>query len=789
MVLMPLKHFNATSLDEAVSVLAEYREKASVIAGGTDLLGGLKDTIHPKYPELLLNIKTISDLAYIKEDAEGLKIGALTRLHDIEKNKTITEKYSVLAEAAHSVASPQIRNMGTIAGNICQETRCWYYRNPESMFQCIRKGGKTCNAVTGENRYHSIFGAARVVSPPCSSSCPGNVDIPLYMSRIRDGKLVEAAKILLDCNPIPAITGRVCPHLCEQECNRGEFDEAISIRSIERFIGDYVLENANEIIKLPETSTRKRVAIVGSGPAGLSAAYYLRKLGYRVTLFDTMEEAGGMLTYSIPAYRLPKDVVRKQIKALENMGIEFRLKTNVGKDITLENLRKGFDSVFLASGAWGQPPLGIEDEELLISGLEFLTKVNLGFREPPGRRILVIGGGNVAVDVAITTLRLGAEQVTMACLESREEMPAIQREVEQGVKEGVKLMPSWGPFRILKTNGKISGMELVRCTSVFNTEGNFSPTFDTNIKVAVEVDQIVLAIGQKTALSFLDPKCSLKVERDLIAVDQQTQKTNIPGVFAGGDLTSGPASVIKAVTAGRRAAEAIDLYLKGRGTAVEDKEPVELFEKFNSAYLKKTSRVEVPELPKSKRGIDIEDILGLGLNEIKIEANRCFNCGCVAVSPSDIAPALVALDAKIKTTKRTVEAANFFAAKTMKSTMLDPDELVTELQIPTPKPSSRQIFIKFRLRKSIDFSIVAVASVIKMDSGKVNDARIVLGAVAPIPLRIKEVEDFLKGRETNEEVAEAASAIAVKGANPLAKNKYKVQITKALVKRVILAAG
>ncbi len=788
MALRSFKHLNATSLDQTVSVLAKHREKAALIAGGTDLLGVLKDNIHPIYPELLVNIKTISGLDYVREDGEGLRIGALTTIHDIETNKTIQEKYRVLAEAARSVASPQIRNMGTIGGNICQEPRCWYYRNPENRFHCMRKTGKICNALTGENRYHSIFGAARVVTPPCSSNCPGTVDIPSYLGRIRDGDLIEAAEILLDCNPLPAITGRVCPHFCEEECNRGEFDEPVSIRSIERSMGDYILENWTEIVRPPEINTEKTVAIVGSGPAGLSAAYYLRKSGHRVTVFDRMEEPGGMLIYSIPAYRLPKEVARRQIKALESMGIEFKVRVNVGMDITLEHLRKSFDSVFLATGAWVQRALGIRDEELLIPGLEFLTNVSLGLREAPGRKILVIGGGNVAVDVATAALRLGAEEVIMACLECREEMPAIPREVELAVAEGVRLMPSWGPSKILKADGRVSGMELVRCTSVFDGEGRFSPAFDNDVREIVEADQIILAITLNTDLSFVDP--ALRVERGLVAVDQDTQATNISGVFAGGDVTSGTASVIAAIAAGRRAAGSIDLYLKGAGIQVEDKdeEAIRLLEKCNSAYLQRTSRVDVPELPISERSIDIEDVRGLGLSEIEMEAKRCFNCGCVAVSPSDIAPALIALAARIKTTKRIVEAEKFFTARPMKSTTLDPDELVTEIQIPAPEPGSEQSFLKFRIRNSIDFPIVSVASVFSMNSDKVNDARMVLGAVAPVPLRVREAEDFLKGRAPCEEVAEAAGVIAVKEANPLVKNEYKVQITKALVRRAVLAA-
>ena len=463
------KHVNGNTLNAAVQILEENREKSKIFAGGTDLLGTLKDRIHKAYPEVLVNIKTIKELDYIREDEDGLKIGANTKLHAIEKSWVIKEKYSVLAEAARSVASPQIRRMGTLAGNICQEPRCWYYRNPDNTFHCTRKGGTYCNALTGENRYHSIFGAMRVDRSPCTANCPGGVDIPSYMSKIREDDLLGAAKILLESNPIPAITGRVCPHFCEQACNRDQYDESVSIRGVERFLGDYILDNRDKLMESPAADTGKRAAIVGSGPAGLSAAYYLKKAGNRVTVIDRLEEAGGMLTYGIPEYRLPKAVVRRVVDMFKGIGIEFRLNVAVGEDVTLEELRSESDAVFLAGGAWKQPSIGLAGEESTISGLEFLSPKDP--REISGKKVLVVGGGNVAVDVGVTALRMGAETVTLACLESREEMPALQWEIEQAIEEGIQLMPSRGPEKILQTDGKVTGIELARCTSVLMNMG------------------------------------------------------------------------------------------------------------------------------------------------------------------------------------------------------------------------------------------------------------------------------------------------------------------------------
>jgi len=647
---------NASTVNEAGSLLSENNGKVKILAGGIDLLGEMKKEIHPIYPEVLVNINAIPGMDYIKEEGGKLKIGALTKLSAIAENKTIISKYGALAEAAGKVGSPHLRRMITIGGNICQEVRCWYFRASANYFNCARKGGKACYALIGDERYHSIFGGIRINGTPCATGCPANVEISSYLSKIREGDLVGAAKTLLISNPLPAITGRVCPHSCEKECNRDMLDESISIRAVERYLGDYILDNAREIVEPPETESGKSVAIVGSGPAGLSAAYYLRMSGHRVTIFERMEEAGGMLNYMIPAYRLPKDIVGRVVMMLQGLGIEFRMNVNVGKDTTVDDLKKTFDGIFLAGGAWSQRLVGLKGEELTKSSLDFLSDVRRGNRKGLGKKVVVIGGGNVAIDAAITALRFGAGEVTMACLESREEMPALAWEIEQAVGEGVKLMPSWGPYKVLSSKGKVRGIELVRCTAVFDSEGCFAPTLDDSDRVTVEADQIIMAVGQTTDLSFIiNPGWSLNVDRGLIVVDRETQGTNIPGIFAGGEVTSGSSTVIDCAAAGQRAAVAIDLYLKGSGAPAKDRDKHTDLE-FNSEYLKKIGRVEMPKLAISERTIDREDALGLSLSEVKTEANRCLNCGCVAVNAGDIAPALVVLRADIVTNKRKIAA-------------------------------------------------------------------------------------------------------------------------------------
>ena len=763
MTLRNFKHISASSLNEATDILSKVNGKAVAIAGGTDLLGVLKDKIHAQSPEILVDLKTIPDLSYVKTTQKGIHIGALTTLTEICQNDTIKEQYGLLAQAALTVASPQLRNMGTLGGNICQEPRCWYYRAPDDIFHCLRKGGTKCGALLGDNRYHSIFGSVRVAKPACSETCPGSIEIPAYMDYVRNGDLDSAALILLANNPIPSITGRICPHLCESQCNRSEFDGAVSIRNVERVVGDYILDNATELLAPPQKELKESVAIIGAGPAGLSAAYFLRKAGYKVIVYEKMPQAGGMLTYGIPADRLAKDVIKRQIKAFEAMGIEFKFNTTVGENgITLTDLQEKFENVFLASGAWGERTLAMEKAELLTPGIDFLAAMGLGEKPAIGKKVLVIGGGNVAVDVAVTASRLGAEQVTMVCLESRDTMPAFEEEIAEALHEGVTIQPSFGPDRIIEENGNLTGLEVVSCTSVFDENGQFNPSFDTSVKQTIEADQIILAIGQSTDISYTGDQ--VKNNNGWIVIDEKTRATNLKGVYAGGDVTSGPASVIHAVAAGRETAYSI-----------ADIRPE------SNMPMGQSLEVHFESHGKCGRTQDIK-----GIDDIRSEAQRCVNCGCIAVNASDMAPALMALGAKIKTTKRILSADDFFAADIMKCTILDHDELVEEIEIPAPETTNRQGYQKFRIRNAIDFPIVSLAYSFDMDGDAIKDANIVFGAVAPIPLRAQAIEDFLEGKKLEDETGVAAGEIAAQSVKPLLKNAFKVQIVKALLKKVLV---
>ncbi|MCK5418057.1 MAG: FAD-dependent oxidoreductase, partial [Desulfobacterales bacterium] len=409
--------------------------------------------------------------------------------------------------------------------------------------------------------------------PRCTESCPAGIDVPGYLRYIAEDKPDEACKLIIEKAPFPGILGRVCTHPCETACKRGEVGESISICAAKRYAADKA-GNFSEWMSNTAPDTGHKVAVIGAGPAGLTAAFYLQKKGHQVTVFEAREKPGGMMRYGIPDYRLPQDVLEKEIQAVLSPGIELRTGQKLGVDYEIDQLKQeGFEAVFMAVGAQLSRRIDLEGSELndVHWGVEFLADVTDGKNIAVKDRVVVIGGGNVAVDVALTALRLGAKEVKLACLESREEMPANPWEIEQAREEGVEMLYSWGPDKITANSGNVTGIELVRCTSVFDEEGNFCPYFD-DTKKNIETDQVILAIGQASETAFcrdfcfLDDQASLPVNNGLINIDNSTQETEIKGVFAGGDAANGPATVIEAIAAGRRAAISIDTYLGGDGT-------------------------------------------------------------------------------------------------------------------------------------------------------------------------------------------------------------------------------
>jgi NADPH-dependent glutamate synthase beta subunit-like oxidoreductase/CO/xanthine dehydrogenase FAD-binding subunit len=782
------KHFNSESFEEACQILKK-EGKSAAISGGTDLIGVLKEEFLEEAPDAVVNLKTIKGAVYIDADDDCFKIGALTKLVDIAESAVIQKRLSILSEAAVSVATPTIRNTATIGGNICQDVRCWYYRYPHvagGRMVCARKGGKECLALHGRNQYHSVFGGMKVQGSSCTGNCPAGTDIPAYLKKLRNDDLEGAARILMKVNPIPALTARVCAHFCQETCNRKGYDEHVGIGSIERYVGDYILENSVKYYRAPERSSGKRIAIVGSGPAGLSAAYFLRKEGHAVVVYDRMEEAGGLLQYAIPAYRLPKHYVRRTVAALKDMGIDFVMNTEVGKDIEPAKLEEDFDKVFYDIGAWMRSVIGLEGEELTIFGLQFLVEVKEWMEGKLGKDVLVVGGGNVALDVAVTAKRLGAANVTLVCVEKEEEMPAEREDIERCKEEGIKILNPYGVKKVLCDGDQIKGMELVKCLSVFDEDKRFAPRYDEDDKEIVEANSILMAVGQQADLSFLDEKYQLELTAGgLIAVDKDTYMTSKKSVYAGGDVTSGPSTVIIAVAAGHGAAKAINKDLGSEEYLEDDILTEPPFLKFDETGIEKKEAYKLPVRPASERSLDLEDYTGLPWEQVKEEAARCCNCGCLAVNPSDISPVLVALDAIVRTTERDIRAIDFFTKTPLVDHVLNKGELVKEIEIPA-WDDYKVSYKKIRFRKALDFAVVSLASAYKVEEGRIVDARIVLGGVAPVPYRMREVETFVKGKKLKEKVAIDAGKLACDNAICLKENSYKLQEIKICIKNSLL---
>jgi len=410
-----------------------------------------------------------------------------------------------------------------------------------------------------------------LVHAPCESACPANVDIPGYVSLVAEKRYAEALRLHRDRNPFAAVCSRVCFHTCEDKCRRATIDAPVSIRGIKRFMADQEVT-----IQLPEVlendqNARRKVAIVGAGPAGLACAYFLARLGYRPTVFEGTARPGGMLVQAIPAYRLPREIVAREVRMIERMGVDIITNTILGVDFTLKSLRaSGYDAVFLGVGAPSGVRLGIpgEDVEGITDALNFLRTYNLRGSVPVGRNVVVIGGGNSAIDAARTALRLGAENVTVVYRRSREAMPAYEEEIEEAEHEGVQLRLLTAPVEVVAEGRKVAGIKcLPMRLGEFDRSGRRRPE-EAGDAFIVKADHVLVAIGQTLELKKMCNDITLETRaRDYIHVDPVTGQTSEKWIFAGGDAVSGPSSVVEAVAAGERAAVGIDLYLTGKNHA------------------------------------------------------------------------------------------------------------------------------------------------------------------------------------------------------------------------------
>lgn len=460
---------------------------------------------------------------------------------------------------------------------------------------------------------------------PCRARCPVHIDVPSYLSAVAEGRFSDALATVLERNPLPAVCGRVCLRPCEEGCRRCLLDEPVAIAHIKRAAADHGLYP----VHVPVRRRPESIAVIGGGPTGLTAAFDLAKLGFAVTIYESQEKLGGMLRYGIPAYRLPDYALDRDIAHILDLGIEVETGVAAGKDVTLEELSEKHDAVLVATGLAisRSLPIGGADLPRVLTALPFLEAAAKGEPMAVGPRVLVVGGGNVAMDVARTALRSGAEAVDVVCLESRDEMPASEHELEEAEQEGVRIHCSWGPSEIVSEDGRVTGLSAKACTAVFDAEGRFAPTFDEEAIERFHADDVILAIGQGADAECFD----VPLTRGLIEVDPATLRTTNPDVWAAGDVVSGPTKVIDAIAAGHQAAASIVAELTGDATMLLELQaenealgdvPEHVADKIETRRRVQMEKLEIYE------AMDNFDEIELGYTEYEAarEAQRCLSC-------------------------------------------------------------------------------------------------------------------------------------------------------------------
>jgi heterodisulfide reductase subunit A-like polyferredoxin len=478
----------------------------------------------------------------------------------------------------------------------------------------------------------NIFVVDKRGTPQCRAACPAGINVQGYVALVRQGKYKEALELIRRDNPLPLVCGRICFHPCETNCERGKLDEPVAVNAIKRFLTDWELKYGKEEKVEPiQKKYEEKIAVIGSGPAGLVAAYELVKKGYPVTILESQNEVGGMLKMGIPEYRLPKDLLELEVNRLRDAGIEIHTGITVGKDVTMEQLgEQGYKAILIAVGAQKSRGLGVEGEDLkgVIHALDLLRDVNAGKKVELGSKVAVIGGGNVAVDAARSALRSGAEKVSVLYRRSREEMPAFSAEVEEAEREGVEFQFLVAPKRILGENGKVTAVECIRMELGEPDEsGRRRPIPVEGSEFTLNFDTVIPAIGEAPDVSFL-PEGGKVTKRKTVECDPLTLETSLPGIFACGDVVSGPATVVDAIAAGKRAAVSIDRYLRGQDLKAGREKEVKLVEEVSKEGVEKRPRQIMPRLPVEKRVGGFEEVETGFTEEMALrEAERCLNCG------------------------------------------------------------------------------------------------------------------------------------------------------------------
>ena len=478
---------------------------------------------------------------------------------------------------------------------------------------------------------------------PCKTACPAHIAVQGYLKKASQGKYQEALALIKKQNPFPAVCGRICNRRCEDACTRGTIDQAVAIDAVKKFIAEQDLHAETRYIPpvvIPASihmdHFSQKIAIIGGGPAGLSAAFYLAEKGYRPTVFEKNEMAGGMLRYGIPSYKLEKDVIEAEIDVMREMGVEIKTGVEVGKDITLDELRaQGYKAFYIAIGcsAGRRPGVPEDDAEGTLTAIEYLHEANTGNTSYTGR-VVVVGGGNVAIDAARVSARSHAAEVTQLSLESEKEMPASDEEVREAKEDGVVIKNGWGPKEVLTENGKVTGVVFKKCLSVKNAEGRFAPTYDENETITIPCDRVIFAVGQRSVWGDLLAGASVEFNGPAIVADKLTYQTGQPDVFVGGDVYTGPKFAIDAIAAGHYAAESLHRYVQnGHMTIGRNRWEFTELDKDN---------ISVPSYDNSSRQVEGVDTsvdaksfkdahLTLTEEQVRKETARCLGCGATIV--------------------------------------------------------------------------------------------------------------------------------------------------------------
>jgi NADPH-dependent glutamate synthase beta subunit-like oxidoreductase len=502
-----------------------------------------------------------------------------------------------------------------------------------------------CHAVVGQS------GNEKQETSPCKIGCPAHNNVQGYINLAAKGKFQEALQLIKETSPFPSICGRICHHPCETDCNRSQIDESVAVHSIERFLADWDL-NSNRRYQ-PKIKARKKdkVAIVGSGPAGLTCAYYLAQEGYQVTIFEKANLPGGMLTMAIPSYRLPREIVEAEIQLIRDLGVTMKTGVEVGKDKTIAQLRKeGFKAFFVAIGTQECLRLGIKGEDLkgVYGGLDYLRRINLGESLAIGKNVAVIGGGNAAMDAVRSARRSGAENAFILYRRGLEEMSARREEIEECREEGIPIRPLTQPVRFIGENGRIRAVECIKMRLADqDASGRRKPEPIPGSEFTIEVDAVITALGQEADWACLTPECACTLTPwGTMKVDSLTLQSDDPDIFAGGDAIRGPQTVIEAIADGRQAAISIDRYLEGYDLRLNRDIEWKAITTPQKGKVDPSARAQMPCLEAQGRVKNFNEVqTGLTKEMAVQEAQRCISCGscCIQACPYDA----IAFDQKI----------------------------------------------------------------------------------------------------------------------------------------------